>query len=126
MTSSASFSRNRPVSTNTQVSCAPMARWISAAATAESTPPESPSRTSSPPTPPRIFFHGLPDVIGHVPGAAAPADFVNEGGEDRAALARVRHLRMELHAVEIARLVGHPAIGVASLLAMTLNPGGAT
>ena len=32
------------------VSCAPIARWISAAATEESTPPDRPRMTSSPPT----------------------------------------------------------------------------
>ena len=38
----ASFRRSRPWSTNTQVSWSPMARWISAAATEESTPPDRP------------------------------------------------------------------------------------
>ena len=39
-TCSASPSRSRPLSTKTQVSWSPIARWISAAATDESTPPE--------------------------------------------------------------------------------------
>ena len=55
MTCVASFRRSKPVSTNTQVSWSPMARWMSAAATDESTPPESPSMTSSLPTWARIF-----------------------------------------------------------------------
>src|SRR5260221_81318 len=38
MTWAASFRRSRPVSTNTHVSCAPMARWISAAATEQPVP----------------------------------------------------------------------------------------
>ncbi len=50
ITCSASFSRSRPWSTNTQVRRSPIARWISAAATDESTPPDSPSSTSSSPT----------------------------------------------------------------------------
>ena len=50
MTMSPSLRRSRPWSTNTQVSCSPMARWISAAATLESTPPERPSSTCRSPT----------------------------------------------------------------------------
>jgi hypothetical protein len=44
----------QPVSTNMQVAAA-VARWISAAATDESTPPERPRMTSSSPTCSRIF-----------------------------------------------------------------------
>lgn len=40
-TCSGSPLRSSPWSTNTQVSWSPMARWTSAAATAESTPPDS-------------------------------------------------------------------------------------
>jgi hypothetical protein len=42
--------RSSPVSTNTQVSWGPMALWTSAAATAESTPPDSAQITRAPPT----------------------------------------------------------------------------
>ena len=49
-TSSASFSRIRPWSTKMQVSWSPIASWISTAATAESTPPESPQITLPRPT----------------------------------------------------------------------------
>ena len=42
--------RMSPVSTYTQVSCGPMARWTSAAATAESTPPDSPQMARPAPT----------------------------------------------------------------------------
>ncbi len=42
--------RMRPVSTNTQVSWEPMARCTSAAATAESTPPDSPQMARPSPT----------------------------------------------------------------------------
>ena len=55
ITCAASSRRSRPLSTKTQVSWSPMARWISAAATDESTPPERPRITSSPPTCARIF-----------------------------------------------------------------------
>ncbi len=47
---SASLRRSSPVSTNTQVSWSPIARCTSAAATAESTPPDRPQMTRSPPT----------------------------------------------------------------------------
>ncbi|MNT19908.1 hypothetical protein D3C72_1551950 [compost metagenome] len=47
--------RSRPWSTKTQVSWSPMARWISAAATDESTPPDRPRITSSSPTCSRIL-----------------------------------------------------------------------
>ena len=53
-TCSASSWRSRPWSTNTQVSWSPTARWTSAAATAESTPPDSPQITCLPPTCARI------------------------------------------------------------------------
>ena len=49
-TSSASDSRRSPLSTKMQVSRSPIARWISTAATDESTPPESPQMTPSSPT----------------------------------------------------------------------------
>src|SRR5918995_293768 len=42
--------RSRRVSTKTHVSCGPTALWTSAAATAESTPPDSAQMTRSPPT----------------------------------------------------------------------------
>ena len=47
---SPSPSRMSPVSTNTHVSWGPTALWTSAAATAESTPPDSPQMTRSAPT----------------------------------------------------------------------------
>ena len=49
-TSSRSCRRSRPLSTNTQVRRSPIARERSAAATLESTPPESPSTTRPSPT----------------------------------------------------------------------------
>ena len=53
-TCSPSFLRISPVSTNTQVSCAPIARCTSAAATAESTPPDRPQMARPSPTWARI------------------------------------------------------------------------
>ena len=53
-TSSRSFVRSRPLSTNTHVSRSPIALWISAAATDESTPPDSPQITRLSPTRSRI------------------------------------------------------------------------
>ena len=47
---SASSLRSRPWSTKTHVSWSPTALWTSSAATAESTPPESPQITRSRPT----------------------------------------------------------------------------
>ena len=49
-TCSASPARSSPWSMNTQVNWSPTARWTRAAATAESTPPDSPQSTLSPPT----------------------------------------------------------------------------
>ena len=62
-----SFRRSRPWSTNTQVSWSPIARWISAAATLESTPPDRPRITSSSPTCSRMRRHRLVDVVAHHP-----------------------------------------------------------
>ena len=57
----------RPVSTNTHVSWSPTALCTRAAATAESTPPESPQMTCSPPTWARIASTdcSMIDVIVH-------------------------------------------------------------
>ena len=57
-----------PVSTNTHVSCGPTALCTSAAATAESTPPDSPQITRSSPTCARIAStdDSMIDVIVHV------------------------------------------------------------
>ncbi len=106
-TCSASFRRSRPWSTNTQVSWSPIALWISAAATDESTPPDSPRITSSAADLRADGGDRLVDVVGHVPVLRAAADVVREAREDRRALLRVRDLGMELHRVEAARRIGH-------------------
>ena len=107
ITSSPSFSRSRPWSTNTQVSWSPMARWISAAATLESTPPDRPRITSSSPTCSRMRSTASAMWSRMTQSASRPADAEHEALEDRAALQRVRDLGVELHAVVAARLVGH-------------------
>ena len=55
------LARSKPVSTKTHVSWSPIALCTSAAATAESTPPESPQITRSSPTCARISVDGLLD-----------------------------------------------------------------
>src|SRR6267378_3701834 len=99
ITCPASFRRSRPVSTNTQVSWSPIARWMSAAARKAKKDFLATDGVAN-------FLHRLGDVVGHVPVVAAAADLVHEAIEDRTALAGVRHLRVELHAVEATRLVG--------------------
>ena len=54
---------SRPLSTNTQVSCLPMALCSSAAATDESMPPDSPSSTRPFADLRADFFHGLRDEV---------------------------------------------------------------
>ena len=63
-TCSVSPSRSSPWSTNTQVSWSPMARCTSAAATAESTPPDSPQIARPSPTCARIALDLLVDDVG--------------------------------------------------------------
>jgi hypothetical protein len=53
------------------------------------------------------LFDRLVHVVRHVPVMAAAADLVHETGIDLAALQSVRDLRVELHGIEAARLVGH-------------------
>ena len=98
ITCSASFRRSRPWSTNTQVSRSPIARWISAAATDESTPPDKPEQHVVAADLRADRRDRLADVVVHVPVVAAAADVVREAREDRRALLRVRDLGMELHA----------------------------
>jgi len=51
--------------------------------------------------------YGFIDVVRHVPIGAAPGDLVHEALQDLGPLPRVRHLGVELHRVEAARLVRH-------------------
>ena len=52
-------------------------------------------------------LHGVIDVIAHHPVGPGAADVEDEALEYRAPLSGVRHLGVELDAVEAARLVGH-------------------
>ncbi len=53
------------------------------------------------------FFYRLGNIIRHVPVGAATADAVHEALQQLRALARMRDLGMELHAVEAALLIRH-------------------
>ncbi len=72
MTCFASSSRSRPWSTKTQVSWSPIARWISAAATEESTPPDRPRITCSAPTCSRMRMTDSSTKFGIVQSGFAP------------------------------------------------------
>src|SRR5690606_40152494 len=57
-----------------------------------------------------LFAHAgdlVLDDVGSGPGKIAAADVGNEAPQHRPALFGVRHFGMELHAVDVARLVGH-------------------
>ena len=98
-TCSASPLRSRPWSTKTQVSRSPMARCTSAAATAESTPPDSPQiarRRRRPAS--RIALDLLLDDVDHRPGRPAAGDVVQEVLEHPLAVLGVQHLGVPLHA----------------------------
>ena len=83
-TCSASFSRISPWSTNTQVSCSPIASWISTAATALSTPPDRPQIT----LPAADLGADFGDLglaeLGHRPVAGEAADVAHEVGDQLA------------------------------------------
>ena len=95
--------RSRPWSTNTQVSWSPTARCTSAAATAESTPPDSPQITRLSPTCARIERDLLVDDVRLGPGRPQPGDVVQEVLQDLLAVLGVQHLGVELHAGQPAR-----------------------
>jgi hypothetical protein len=102
-----------------------MARCSSAATTDESTPPDRPSRTSSSPTCVAHRGDGVVDDVATASTVAAAADLVAEALDDALALLGVRDLRMELHAVEAARLVGDAGQrGIVGLGDDTEKPGG--
>ena len=105
-TCSASPLRSSPWSTKTQVSRSPIARCTMAAATAESTPPDSP-QMARPVSPiwARIRLDLLLDDVDHRPGLAAAGDVVQEVLEHLLAVLGVQHLGVPLHA-------GQPAVEV--------------
>ena len=93
------LARMSPVSTNTQVRRAPIALCTSAAATAESTPPESPQRARPSPTCARIAAVAV-SMIDEVVQSASAAHVDQEALEQPLAALGVRDLRVELHPVE--------------------------
>ena len=86
------------MSTKTQVSWSPTALVTSAAATAESTPPDSAHRTRSLPTWARIAatWSSMIEVLVHV--GASCAHVVQERAEQLLAALGVGDLGVELHA----------------------------
>ena len=100
ITDSASSLRSRPLSTRMHESCGPMAWASSAATTDESTPPESPQITRPLPTRRRIasIVSRAKSPSFHVPVQRQTA--LQEVAQDLRALRRVRHLGMELQAVD--------------------------
>ena len=86
----------------------PSARASSAAATAESTPPETPQTTRSLGRPAlQIARPSRSMKRAHRPGAARSADPVEEVAQNQRAIRRVRHLGVELQAVDRPRAVLH-------------------
>ena len=95
-------SRSRPVSTNTHVSWSPIALCTSAAATAESTPPDSPQITRSLPTCARISATACSMIDDVRPRRPAARRVEQERLQDLLAALGVRDLGVELHAVDAA------------------------
>ncbi len=125
-TCSASPVRSSPWSTKTQVSWWPMARWTSAAATAESTPPDSPQMAWAEPTWARIALDLLLDDAAHGPGRGA-AGRGQEPAQHGLAVLGVQHLGVELDAVQApAGVLGGGHRGGRRSGAVTVKPGGAT
>ena len=97
--------RISPWSTSTQVSWSPTARWTSAAAVAESTPPERPQITPASPTCGADPLDLLVDHRGGRPVGVAARDLGEEALQDLLAVRRVHDLGVKLDPVE-------PALGV--------------
>ena len=88
------------MSTNTHVSWSPIALCTSAAATAESTPPDSPQITRSSPTWARISATACSMIDVVRPRRPAAGNVEQERLEDLLAALGVRDLGVELHAVD--------------------------
>ena len=99
---SASFFRIIPWSTSTQVSWSPTARWTSAAAVAESTPPERPQITRGVADLRADPLDLLVDHRGRRPALLAAGDVAQEALEDLRAVRGVDDLGVELDPVEPA------------------------
>ena len=125
--SRASPSRSRPWSTNTQVSCSPIASWISTAATAESTPPDSPQITRPLPTCARILSIASSLKARMVQSPLAAGDLAHEVAQQRRAVRRVHHLGVEHHGRRTC--ASRPAIaakGAFGETPTTWKPGGSS
>ncbi len=96
-----------PLSTKMHVSRSPMARWMSSAATVESTPPLKPQTTRPSPTCARMRCRRFLDKRRHRPVAGAAADVVGEIPQDVETAIGVRDLRMEQQRVESLRRRRH-------------------
>ena len=89
--------RNSPWSTKTQVSRSPMARCTSAAATAESTPPDSPQIAWPSPIWARTCSTSALGDVGGRPVRAEPGEVVQKPAEHLLPVRGVHHLRVVLH-----------------------------
>ena len=97
-TCSRSPARSSPWSTNTHVSRSPIARWTSAAATAESTPPDSPQIARPSPICSRIAATVSSMIEEIVQPGAMPGDVVQEAAQHLLAVRGVPDLGVVLHA----------------------------
>ena len=102
-----------------------MARCTIAAATAESTPPESAQIARPSPICARMLLDLLVDDVDHRPGRAAAGDVVQEVLEHLLAVLGVQHLGVPLHAGEPRSVSSNAATGVTRVEASTSKPGGA-
>ena len=90
-----------------QVSCSPIARATSVAATAESTPPESAQMTLSLPTRARISSTDCSRNDSIFQSCREACDLAQEVLQNDAAVLRVHDLRMELNAVDLLLRIAH-------------------
>ena len=95
-TRSTSSRRRRPLFTKIQVSWSPIALWMRAETTAESTPPERALMTLAGPHLGAYSFDAVVDEIARRPVALAAAYPVDEIPEDGLPVGRMYHLGMEL------------------------------
>jgi hypothetical protein len=107
---SASSSRMTPLSTKMHVRRSPIARWMSTAATLESTPPLSPQTRGRPP-PARGSSPSPRRRTTHRPVTGAAADAVREVAQDVGAVVRVRDLGVKEQRVQPASSAAMAATG---------------
>jgi hypothetical protein len=107
-----------------QVSRSPIALWISAAATDESTPPDRPQITRPRGRPGRGCAPPPPRRTTPSTSRRQAGDPEQEVAEQLGAARRVDHLGVELHAVDRRTGFANAAIGQLSLSARWTKPGG--